>query len=278
MTYKDILAAVLTLNEDEAALVSAGALAEKFGARAAALIVAIQLGSEFAQDAPPLSEVLADIAKGSHSAAARERERIIAWLETSPHDFDVRDMTVEGALNKDEIIAQARLADLVVMARAGTHQRARRVLWEHILFQSGRPVLLVPGAPVKPSACEHIMIAWNAKAEAMRAVTAAMPLLQAAREVSIVTIDALPSPSGHAQAPGRELAAHLARRDVKVEVRNVDGMGRGDSRALLDESVNCNADLIVMGAYGHSRAQEFLFGGVTHDFLHSAPLPLFMAH
>lgn len=278
MTYKDILATVFSLEGDEAALMTAAALAEQFGARAAALIVAVHVGSGFAQETAPLSEVLADIAKGTHSAAAMERERIVSWLSNSRHAFEIRDLTVEGAVNKDEIVAQARMADVVVMARAKSQQRARRLLLEHVLFQSGRPVLLVPEAPAVARRFERVMIAWNAKAQAMRAVTEAMPLLQAAREVKVVTVDALPSASGHGEAPGRDLASHLARRDVRVEVRNVDGMGRGDGRALLDEAVNTNADLMVLGAYGRPRAQELLFGGVTHDLLADAPLPLFLAH
>lgn len=276
MSYRDILAAVFALEADRPALELAGALAGRFGAHATALIVAVNVGSRFAEKDAPLSEVLADIAKGPHSAAAEERERLVAWLEASSHDFEVRDLTVEGAVSNKEMIAQARLADLVVMARASQQARARRSLMEHILFQARSPLLLTSdGAPKE---WRRVMIAWNAKSEAMRAVRAALPLLQKAEMVTIVTVDALPTASGHGEAPGRELAAHLARRGVAVEVRNADGMDRGDSRSLLEEAVNCAADLMVLGAYGHSRAQEFLFGGVTHDLLEAAPLPLLMAH
>lgn len=277
MSYKDVLCAALTLDEDEAALVAAGELAHKFGARAAALIVAVHIDSSFANEARPLSEVLADIATPARSAAARERERIVSWLEKSPHDFERRDLTIEGAVNADEVVAHARLADVVVFARGEAHQRARRSLVDHVLFQAGRPALIVPPA-VRERTWQSVAIAWNAKAEAMRAVTAALPLLQAAREVCVLTVDAKPSPSGHGEAPGRELAAHLAHRDVQVEVRNVDGGGQDHARVLVREAQSMGADVLVMGAYGHSRAQEFLFGGVTRELLSSAPLPLFLAH
>jgi nucleotide-binding universal stress UspA family protein len=278
VTYKDILCAAITLAEDEAALVAAGELAHKFGARAAALVVAIHSGSDFAHETKPLSELLIDIAKGPRSEVALEREKIVKWLATRPHDFEVRDLTIEGAVGEDEVVAHARMADLVILARAQTHSRARQVLAEHVLFKSGRPALLVPSQPVRERTWGKIMIAWNAKPEAMRAVTAALPLLQAARQVSVVTIDAKPSAVGHGPAPGHELAVHLAHRDVTVEVRNVDGLGRGDSHALLEEAAAFDADMIVMGAWGHSRAREWLFGGVTRDFLAHAPLPLLMAH
>jgi nucleotide-binding universal stress UspA family protein len=278
MTYKDILCAAITLADDEAGLVAAGELAHKFGARATALIVAIHMDSGFAPEAKPLSELLTDIAKGARSEAALEREKIVHWLNESPHDFDVRDLTIEGAVNEQEIVAHARLAELVVLARGEIHHRARRMLAEHVLFKSGRPLLFVPGHPVRERAWERALIAWNAKPEAMRAVTAALPLLQAAKEVVVVTVDAKPSAAGHSEAPGRELAAHLAHRDVHVEVRNIDSLGRTDTQALLDEAAALGADVLVMGAYGHTRAQEFLFGGVTRDLLAQAPLPLLMAH
>lgn len=278
MSYKDVLAPVITIEDDEAALAAAVEVAGKCEARAAALIVAVHLASAFAEEQRPLSEVLTDIAKGAHSMAAAEREKIIAWLDRSPYRFEVRDVTAEGALYQDEVIAHARMADLVVMARGVAHERARRALLEHILFKSGRPMLLVPGPPPKKWRWERALIGWNAKPEATRAVTAAMPLLQRAKEVVVATVDAVPSPSGHGQAPGRELATYLARHGVRVEVRNIDGLGRTEGKALLDEALNLNADMIVIGAYGHSRAQEFLFGGVTRELLAAAPVPLFLAH
>jgi nucleotide-binding universal stress UspA family protein len=278
MSFKDVLTPVVTIEDDEAALIAAGEVAAKCGARPAALIVAIHLASEFAKEARPLSEVLTDIARGSQSQAALEREKILAWLERSPHEFEVRDMTVESALHQDEAVAHARMADLVVMARGHAHAHARRMLLEHVLFRSGRPLLLVPEPPPRERRWDRALIGWSAKPEAVHAVTAALPLLQRAQEVVVATIDAVPSPSGHGQAPGRELAAYLARHGVRVEVRNIDGLGRSEAKALTDEALGFDADMIVMGAYGHSRAQEFLFGGVTRELLAASPIPLFLAH
>lgn len=91
-------------------------------------------------------------------------------------------------------------------------------------------------------------------------------------------MDALPSLVGHGEAPGRELAAYLARHDVNVGVRNVDGLGRAHAQAISEAALDFDADLIVMGAYGHSRANEFFLGGVSRDLIGNAPLPLFLAH
>lgn len=277
MVFKEILAPVITLEHDQAALTAAAEIAHAHGTRATALIVTVDLASAFAEHTAPFSEIMLDLAKGSRSHAAVQRGKILAWIESAPHDFDVRDVTVEDAVEQNEVVAHARVADLVVIARADAHHRARRALLERVIFKSGRPVLLVP-PQVRERPWEKIVIGWNAKAEAVHAVAAAMPMLRRAKDVSVVTIDAKPSLAGHGEAPGRELAAYLARHGVKVDVHNVDSLGRSEGAVLLGEAQSAGADLIVMGAYGHSRAREMAFGGVTRDLLAASPVPLFMAH
>lgn len=278
MSYVDILAPVITLEGDQPALAAAGEIASATGARAAALIVAVHLASVYAEEGHAFSEVLADIAKGSRSEAGRERAKLAAWLEQAPHDFEVRDVTVEGAVDEHEVLAYARVADLVVLARADAHDRARRAILEQVLFRSGRPVLLTPGAPSRERSWRRIVIGWNARPEAVRSVAAAMPLLERADEVVVATVDARPSRAGHGEGPGRDVAAHLARHHVNVTVRNLDSLGRTEAKALLDEAIAFDADLLVLGAYGHSRAREMLFGGVTRELLVASPIPLFLMH
>jgi nucleotide-binding universal stress UspA family protein len=277
MSLKQILVPVITIEDDQAALSAAADLAEHFGGRATALIVSIWQGSEFAHNQTPLSEVLMDLVKGAQSAAALERTKIMAWLERSQHAFEVRDVTAESALARDEIVAHACVADLIVSARPGRHNDARRELLEDVLFKSGRPMLLLASSPRRKQQWERILIAWNAKAQAVRAVAGAMPLLQAAKEVRIVTVDAAPSRAGR-EAPGRELAAYLASHDVQAEVSNLDGLGREHARAIGDAALDFDADLVVMGAYGHSRAREFVLGGVTRDLLADSKTALLLAH
>lgn len=278
MAYKDILVPVITLEADEAALTAAGEVAHMFGTRATALIVAVHLASAFAEDQRPFSEVVADIARGSLNEAAQERAKIVDWLEAAVHDFEVRDLTIEAAVEQNEVLAHARVTDLVVMARAKSHAHARKALIEHILFEAGRPLLLVPGERQRTRDWKRILIGWNAKAQSMRAVSSALPLLRRAEAVVVSTVDAIPSSTGHGEGPGRELAAYLARHGVRVEVRNLDSIGRTHARALLDEAQGFAADLMVLGAYGHSRAQEFVFGGVTRELIEGSPLPVLMTH
>jgi nucleotide-binding universal stress UspA family protein len=138
--------------------------------------------------------------------------------------------------------------------------------------------LLAPPGWAGESLTDRILIAWDAKREAARAVADAMGLLAKAREVVIATIDAVPSEAGHGPVPGKDLAVHLERHGVNVRVNNVDGMGRSEAGALMDEAAALDANLIVMGGYGHARAQEWLWGGVTRDLTQTASTPLFLSH
>jgi nucleotide-binding universal stress UspA family protein len=274
MSIKHILVPVLDLEEDRAALAAAAAMAERFETRATALVVAVHPGSEFAEEAAPLSAVLDDLTS-ARPRALREREGIVAWLGKSAAAFEIRDVQIERAVIENEIIAHARLSDLVVVAHGPG--RARRALFEDILFRGARGVLAMPQGRTE-FVWDRILIGWDAKNTAMRAIGAAMPLLQTAKEVIVATVDATPSAGGHGEAPGRDLARYLAHHGVSVEVRNLDGLGQGAAVALRTACSDFAVDLLVMGAYGHSRAAELVFGGVTRDFLARPPAPLLLAH
>jgi nucleotide-binding universal stress UspA family protein len=278
MDYLDVLVPVIALDTDEGALRAASDLAVKAGGRATALIVGVWLGSEYAHEQRPLSDALADLVAGARSASATERGKIVTWIERHHPQLDVRDATIESAAALDEIVVHARMADLVVLAASERHKRARRELLEDVLFKSGRPILLLPTGSRRADAWDRILIAWNASAEVTRAVVNALPLLKAASHVRIVTVDAAPGKAGYGEAPGRELAAYLARRGVRAEVSNLDGLGRDHAQRLSEAALDFSADMIVMGAYGHSRAREFILGGVTRDLLGAPPLPLFLSH
>lgn len=278
MSIREILVPAITLEADEVALRAVAQLAERFGAHVTVLIVSVGLGSEYAPIASPLSETLLDLVRGANSVAAKERAGIMAWLQRQSFAFEVRDASAEAALVHNEVVAHARVADLVVMARDPLHAAARRELVSDTLFRSGRPMLLLPERCKRAPPLNRVLIAWSPTPEAVHAVQTALPILRTAEAVRIVTVDALPTPAGHGEAPGRELATYLARHDVNVEVSNVDGLGREHAKAIADAALDFGADLIVMGAYGHSRARQFIMGGVTHHLLKNAAYPLLLAH
>lgn len=276
MSFKVILTPVISVDEDVAALNATAEIAEKFSAQPTALILAVHLASTYLDKEAPLSQVLQDLAGGASSHAAQLRKGLMAWLERAPYPFKVRDLAVEYAVDDDKILAHARLADLTIIARAASHDRARRAVIEDVLFQSGRPVLIVPERPLAKRSWDKIVIGWNAKPEAVRAVIGAMPFLVGAKQVVVATVDA--KPTDGAPPPGKDLATYLQAHGIDAEVHNVDGLGRTEARALLDDAIAIDADVLVLGAYGHSRAREILFGGVTREMIARSSVPLLMSH
>ena len=183
----------------------------------------------------------------------------------------------------------ARYADLVVISQYNAKDKSPSVMRDfpaYVLLHSGRPVLIVPYAPplpllAPPAAARNVLISWNASKEASRAVSAALPLLQRAGQVHVAIFDAQVHAPEHGEQPGAELTHYLARHGVEARLHLLDGGGvrRGDiGEALLSQAADLSADLLVMGAYGHSRLRETILGGVTRTILQSMTIPVLMAH
>lgn len=174
----------------------------------------------------------------------------------------------------------ARYADLVVMGQMNPDEPpdVGRHLPEEVVLSSGRPALIVPYDWAPGTLGERVLIAWDASREAARAVSDAMPILEQAESVLVASINPKSTPLGHGEVPGADIALHLARHAVEVEVQSVesDRMEIGD--ALLSFATDRARDLLVMGAYAHSRMRELVLGGATREILKSMTLPVLMAH
>ncbi|MER2268268.1 universal stress protein [Methylobacterium oxalidis] len=172
------------------------------------------------------------------------------------------------------LAAQARLHDLTVLDAGPRNYDLDRETIEKALFLSGRPVIAVPPGQAA-FAARRIIIAWDGSAQAARAANDAMPFLRAAEAVEIVAIG--DEDEILASVPGAEFAPHLARHGVNVTVNDLPASG-GVADTLRAQAGLFRADMIVMGAYHHSRAREFFFGGVTRSLLARSTVPLFLAH
>ncbi|PXW61440.1 universal stress protein [Methylobacterium sp. B4] len=172
------------------------------------------------------------------------------------------------------LTARARLADLTVLDAEPREVDLDRDLIEGILFRSGRPLLVVPPG-CDGFAARRIVVAWDGSAQAARAANDALPFLRAAEAVEIVSVVGEKELSD--SAAGAEFAPHLSRHGVNVSVNNLPVVG-GVARTLRGQAGLFRADMLVMGAYRHSRLQEWLLGGVTQSLLASSPVPLFLAH
>jgi nucleotide-binding universal stress UspA family protein len=175
----------------------------------------------------------------------------------------------------------ARYADLAILGQLDPDRGDSELTKprpEQVALVSGRPVLVVPYAGHFDSIGRRVLVAWNASREAARAVSDAMPLLAAAELVTVLTIDPREGPNGHGEIPGADISLHLARRGVKAETDRTVSAGLPVGEVMLSRAADLGADLIVMGAYGHSRARELLLGGATRSLLRSMTVPVLMSH
>lgn len=274
--YKDILAVLTASEGEDGAIAAARALADAGGGAPTALLLEAEPDPPYAADALLISSAWAEVLESAHKDFAAAETKLRARLARETRPWTVRTGRTLAGLLSERAGVEARYADLVVMTRPGG--RERMGVLEGVLFGSGRPVLVVPPDWKGAAIGRKVVIGWNAKREAARALADARPLIERADAAFVVTVDAEPDTFGHGQAPGADVAAHLARCGLKVEVRNVDGMGRVESAALLDECRAVGADLLVIGGYGHARVQEMVFGGVTRDLIRAAPLPVLLSH
>lgn len=175
---------------------------------------------------------------------------------------------------------QARYADLVVLGQSGSDDGApplRADFPEYVLLNGARPVLIVPAAGFSGKVGQRVTVAWNGNADSVRAMTSALPLLQRAQAVDVVIFDADKAGDQHGRGPGADIGPYLARHGLKLQMSVREG-GGDTGKALLAHAASQQSDLIVMGAYGHSRLREILLGGVTRSALRHANVPLWMAH
>lgn len=200
----------------------------------------------------------------------------IADFETHTDDMGAtaswRD--VRGAV-PGEIADVAASFDLSVAARPGEPTAPLQdEIVEELLFRSGRPVLVAPPTP-PDAAPRRIVVAWNGRAEAAKAVAAARPLLLGADTIKLIAVH----PPGVAASATMDLAATLRMHGVdsaQVEVERE--AGQDATKVLKQEIADARPDMIVMGAYSHNRWREAVLGGFTRDMLAHAEIPLFMAH
>jgi nucleotide-binding universal stress UspA family protein len=173
----------------------------------------------------------------------------------------------------------ARYADLtLVTPQVPGFEMMQTWVMNGALFESGRPMLLLPTAPTSFPEAKAVMIAWDASVEAAKAVRDAIGVMQRAEAVHAVLIDPVPSFEGHGPEPGADLAAYLARHGIATTVHRMPREGKETDEMLRRTANDLAADLIVMGGFGHSRLRQRIFGGTTTSIISGAPVPVLMAH
>lgn len=186
-------------------------------------------------------------------------------------------LQVEG-ITAEQVTLHARHTDLTVLSQpqAEPRQPEEWRLIEATLFGSGRPLLVLPRTGRFRGTSERILLGWNAGREATRALHDALPLL--ARAAGVTIYSAAAERHGRHELPSMDIAAHLARHGLQVEVEQAADEGLPAGEMLLARAMEIGADLLVAGGYGHSRLRESIFGGVTHHLLRHMTLPVLMSH
>jgi nucleotide-binding universal stress UspA family protein len=276
MMIKDILVNLATGIDDDATIDYAISLAQTFEAHLAAVAFgyddippAMLAGEvppawieEFRQEAQEAAE--AAVGKFEHAAKRAGISSQAGWLPGS----------LEGPA---ELFGRmARRFDLSVVRQAEPGKSTQAPLTiEAALFETGRPVLVVPYIQKTGVKLDRVMVCWDGSRSAARAVADAMPLLQRARTVEVT----MATEHGKSdEVPGADFAQHLARHGLAVEVKQIVASHIKTADVLLSHAADSGADLLVLGGYGHSRLREFVLGGVTRTILETMTVPTLMSH
>jgi len=283
MAYKDLL---VVLDEDPRSrerIVIAAALAERFGAHLVGLYV--KVGREppgrfdhFNGYTPVFRALYRDIEENIRAQA--EATRLVFEDIVGRQSLSAEWRSTSG-YPAEEVAVHGRYADLIILGQLDPDDPWSPLLHpypEEVALLAGRPILLVPYAGAFEQIGRRVLVGWDASREATRALNDAMPLLATASSVTVITVDAEPSRDSHGEVPGADIALHLARHGVTAQVEQTVSAGIGIGDTLLSRASDLEADLLVMGAYGHSRVRELLLGGATRTVLASTTLPVLMSH
>lgn len=201
-----------------------------------------------------------DLAVVDDSLAAPQDRPSASWAEATGKQAAV-------------VAVRGRLADLIAVAQPDSDLNLGRNTLEAALLETGKLVLLCPPAPVA-SVGRHVAIGWDGGAEAARAVAAAMPILGAADQITVLSAET----GGRVALGPEDLRAYLARHDARAEVKTFASRTTEIAQGLLAAAAEAGADVLLIGAYGHSRRRELVMGGVTEHVIDHTDLPVLMIH
>jgi nucleotide-binding universal stress UspA family protein len=226
---------------------------------------------------PELIGTLQAEARGRAEAALA---RFTEAAERNQLSHEARTEQVLPTEAAEALCMHARYADLLILGQVDPDDETADWprLPEEVVLGSGRPGLVVPYIGAPKTLGTRVVIAWDAGRESARAVADAVPLLERARSVYVVSINPRSDAFGHGDEPGADIALHLARHDIKVEVQRIESRDIDVANTILSHIADQAADLLVMGAYGHSRLRELVLGGVTRTILRDMTVPVLMSH
>jgi nucleotide-binding universal stress UspA family protein len=282
MEVKDILLALTTYPEATpvSAVDEAVAFAAAVGARISAIACEVKIQAPGNILAGALLDVAALVAAEAKKSSTNAKALLTAFQDAAEKRGVFQDRILEKCLTSEApgvLVEYARLRDLtIVPVPVGDYFDQ----WyaEAIIFGSGHPTLIMPHTRKRAGAfaLDVVAVAWDFSRPAARAVADALPLLEKAKKVHVLTV--ANEKVIESRRPTTEFAEYLGRHGVNVVLDTVDAADRRIGDILESYVTSCNADMLVMGAYGHSRIREFILGGATKSMLSRPPLPIFLSH
>lgn len=275
MSYKTILVHLNDSRRAQAVLEPTVELASRFNSH----LIGVQVLSA---PVPPVT-----LASATRSAIVAAERRNMEAIEAAFKDATRGKQFVAEWHTQDvpyidlsqTAMAHGRSADLIVAGQIDPDWDLSPLkdLPEHLALESGRPVLVIPYSGRYSRIGRRVVIAWNATRESARATFDALPLLKGAETVHILEIKG-EADAGNELAPDTSIAATLARHGIKPEVRSSIATDISVGDEILSRAADLDADLLVMGAYGHSRFRELVFGGATRHIARHMTMPTFFSH
>jgi nucleotide-binding universal stress UspA family protein len=278
MAFRTLLIAVGTAGSDQE-IERAIVIAETLGAHLNVLVLGIAPPPPSSPYGIVSNDLWAgEIREGQETAQARA-DAIRKRLATSAVSASVEAQYVDRGTIATLAARSARYADVTLISpREEEGDPLQGWVLNGALFESGRPVVLLPpGETVFPKP-GRVMIAWDASVEASKAVREAIGLMKTAEAVDAVLIDPVPSFEGHGPEPGADLATYLGRHGIGVTVHRLPKEGREVADIIARSAVDLGADMVVMGGFGHSRLRQRIFGGTTTTMIKDPPVAVLMAH
>jgi nucleotide-binding universal stress UspA family protein len=280
MSYKTILVSLNEIGRQKELVAAAVALGRATGAHVSGLYVipAVQVYPSVGFEAAP------QVFEGNRSFFKENTQRVRDSFEDAMRReglaFDFHQIDARTPVIAEEVMAAGRCADLLLVSATNPDEitGVERDFVEQVVMAVGRPVLVLPYHGSAQLVLDDIVVGWNGSREAARAAFDAMPLLAQAQKVRIIRVDPQKDPALRGSVAGADLAEALARHGVKAETQGYPTDGQDEGQALMRCASDCGAGLIVMGAYGHSRLAEFIFGGATRFVLTRMALPVLMSH
>lgn len=280
MGYKTICVCLNNIAENKKLLDSAAGLASTFGAHVNGIYIipAPQIYPSGAIDIIPVVVDASQIFFRDNASAVSEAFESRMRQEGVNHSFIKIDSG--STYLADDMIAASEIADLVVCMGAGekTTTGMEDNFLERLIMSIGRPILVLPKQYAKPLNFDEIVVGWNGSKESARAVFDALPILKLASNVHVTVVDPQKIDNLRGELAGVDIVESLSRHAIKATADTYPTNGEGPGAALIEHARDIGAGLIVMGAYGHSRLREYIFGGATRTILAELDRPVLMSH